>query len=65
VPLHSNGSYSIVACILVGAGMCLPSHCLVMNVYSDLTVPAFGRHVTILSHVLVTKDGVRIGNWIY
>jgi hypothetical protein len=41
-PLHSNGSYSIIA-----AGMCLPSHCLAMNVYSDFTIPAFGRRVTI------------------
>jgi hypothetical protein len=24
--VHCNGSYSIVACILVAAGMCLPSH---------------------------------------
>jgi hypothetical protein len=36
-PLHSNGSL-----------MCLLSRCLAMNVYSDFTTPAFGRHVTIL-----------------
>jgi hypothetical protein len=47
-PLHSNGSYSIVACIFVAAGMCLPSRSLVMNVYSDFTIPAFGCHVTVL-----------------
>jgi hypothetical protein len=47
VPLHSNASYSIVACVFVAMGMCLPSSCLAMNVYSDLTIPAFGRHVTI------------------
>jgi hypothetical protein len=46
-PLHSNGSYSIVACAFVAAGMCLPSRCLAMNVCSDFTIPAFGRHVTI------------------
>jgi hypothetical protein len=43
-PLHSNGSYSIVACVFVDAGMCLSSRCLAMNVYSDFTIPAFGRH---------------------
>jgi hypothetical protein len=31
----------------VVAGMCSPSRCLVMNVYSDFTIPLFGRHVTI------------------
>jgi hypothetical protein len=33
--LHSNGSYSIVACVFIAAGMCLPSRCLAVNVYSD------------------------------
>jgi hypothetical protein len=47
VQLHSNGSYSIVACVFVAAGMCLPSRCLAMNVYSDFTIPAFGLHVTV------------------
>jgi hypothetical protein len=46
-PLVSNGIYSIVACVIVAAGICLPSRCLAMNVCSDLTIPAFGRHVTI------------------
>jgi hypothetical protein len=27
--------------------MCLPSRCLAMNVYSDFTIPAFGRRVTL------------------
>jgi hypothetical protein len=31
----------------VSVGMCLPSLCLAMGVYSDFTIPAFGRHVTI------------------
>jgi hypothetical protein len=39
--LHSNSSYSIVACIFVGAGMCLPRRCLVMYVSSDFTIPDF------------------------
>jgi hypothetical protein len=26
-PLHCNGSYSIVACLFVFAGMCFPSRC--------------------------------------
>jgi hypothetical protein len=38
-PLHSNGSYPIVACVFVAAGMCLPSRCLEM-----------GLHVTIHSN---------------
>jgi hypothetical protein len=45
--LHSNGTGSIVACVFVTAGMRLSSLCLVMNVYSDFTIPAFGRHVVI------------------
>jgi hypothetical protein len=37
-PLHSIGSYSIVACVFVAAGMCLASRCLAMNVYFDVTI---------------------------
>jgi hypothetical protein len=40
--LRSNGSYSIVAYVFLVAGMCLPSRCLTMNVYSDFTIPGFG-----------------------
>jgi hypothetical protein len=32
-PLHSNGSYSNVACVFVAAEMCLPSRYLALNVY--------------------------------
>jgi hypothetical protein len=46
-PFHSNRSYSIAAYVFVAAGICLPSRCLAMNVYSNFTLPAFGRHVTI------------------
>jgi hypothetical protein len=46
-PLSSNGSYSIVACVFVAAGMCLPSSCLAMVVSSDFTIPVLGRHVPI------------------
>jgi hypothetical protein len=46
-PLHSNRSYSIVTCVFVSAGMCLPSRCLTMNVYSDFAISASGRYVTI------------------
>jgi hypothetical protein len=49
VALHSNGSYSIVALAFVAAGMCLPSRCLTMNIYSDFTIPAFGHHIKILN----------------
>jgi hypothetical protein len=48
--LHSKGSYAIVACVFVAAGMCLPSRCVTMNVYSVFTIPAFGLHVTISWH---------------
>jgi hypothetical protein len=53
-PLHSNGSYSYVACIFA-AGMWSPSRCLAMNIYSDFTIPAFGRHVTVLFCVYVCE----------
>jgi hypothetical protein len=46
--LHSNGNYSIVACVFVAAGICLSNCCREMNIHSDFTIPAFGRHVTIL-----------------
>jgi hypothetical protein len=49
-PLHNNGSYSIVANMFAAAGICLPSRCLTMNVYSDFAIPAFGRHVTIFNY---------------
>jgi hypothetical protein len=38
-PLHSNGSYPIVASIFVAAGMCLPSRC-----------QEIGLHVIIYKH---------------
>jgi hypothetical protein len=41
---------STVACLFVAAGTCLPRCCLSMNVYSDFTIPAFGRHITINTH---------------
>jgi hypothetical protein len=46
--LHSNRSYSIVSCVFFAAEMCLPNTCLAMDVSSELTIPAFGRHVTAL-----------------
>jgi hypothetical protein len=49
--LYSKGSYSIVACVFVAAEMCLPSSCLAMDVSSDFTIPAFGRHVTVTRYV--------------
>jgi hypothetical protein len=54
-PLHSNESYSIVACVIVAAGMFLPSSCLAMDVFFDFTIPAFGRHATISLFQQVTK----------
>jgi hypothetical protein len=55
-PLHSNGSYSTVACVFVAAGTCFLSSCLAMDVSSDFTIAAFGRHVTIsISTFLIMK----------
>jgi hypothetical protein len=47
-PLHTNESYSIVACVFFAAGMCLPSRYLAISLYPDLAIPAFGCHVTVL-----------------
>jgi hypothetical protein len=56
--LHSDGTLpnhgkSIVTCLLVSLGTCLPNRCLAMNVYSCSAISAFRRHVTI-SYVLST-----------
>jgi hypothetical protein len=51
VPLHSNGSYLIVVCLLVAVEMCLPCRCLALNVYSDFIIPTFRRHVKILMYL--------------
>jgi hypothetical protein len=52
-PLHRNGSSSIVSCIFVAVGMCLPSRCPAMNV-SDFTIPAFERRVTGYKRALIS-----------
>jgi hypothetical protein len=60
-PLRSNGSTSIAACAFVAARMCLPIRCLTMNVYSDFAIPAFGRHVTVLTiynHRLISFEDI-------
>jgi hypothetical protein len=46
-PFPGNGSYSIVACVFVAAGMCLPSSFLAKNVFSDFTISAFGCQITV------------------
>jgi hypothetical protein len=38
---------SVVFCVFVAAGTCLPSRCPTRNVSSSSTIPAFRRHVTI------------------
>jgi hypothetical protein len=47
-PLHRNGSFSIVLCVFISAGISLPSHCLAMDVYYKPAIPALRRYVTIL-----------------
>jgi hypothetical protein len=51
-PLHSNGSYSIIACIFVAARICLPSCCLEKNVCYYFIIPALGRHVTLTNNLV-------------
>jgi hypothetical protein len=58
--LHSKGSYLIVTCVFVAARMCLQSRCLATNVYSDFTIPAFGRHVTIFFTCIINEIPGRI-----
>jgi hypothetical protein len=41
-------SSSIVACVLIAAGTCLPSRCLVTAVSSGSTIPPFSRYITLL-----------------
>jgi hypothetical protein len=36
--------------------MCLPSRCLVIDIYSDFSISAFGRHVTIYCYCAVSKE---------
>jgi hypothetical protein len=64
---HSFHRYAnnttIVACLFVAVGTCLPRLCLAMNVYSDSTIPAFRRHVTICSSVRVCeRDNEPLGS---
>jgi hypothetical protein len=59
-PLTRNGSYPIVACVFVAAGMCLPTRCLAIK--SDFTIPAFGRHVALyfIARALIKLYGRQI-----
>jgi hypothetical protein len=47
MPLHSNSSFSIVACVFITAGTSLLNRCLALNVHSVSTIPAFRHLVTI------------------
>jgi hypothetical protein len=62
VPLHSDGSSSIVSCVFVSAGICLPSRCLAMNAYSDFNIPV-ETLVSVLFVVLhhVASNGSTMG----
>jgi hypothetical protein len=46
-----NGSSSIVTCMFLSEGTCLPSRCLAMNIYSGCAIRAFRRHATIYLEV--------------
>jgi hypothetical protein len=52
--LHSSGSYSIVACVFVAAGICLPSRCLAINVYFDFVLRLSGIMSQYLPGLFVT-----------
>jgi hypothetical protein len=51
--LHSNGCYSIVACIFIATEMGLPSRFLAKNIYSDFTIPALWCYAIPRSKLLV------------
>jgi hypothetical protein len=45
-----SSSSSVVVCIFIAAGTCLPSCGLAVDVISDSTIPAFRRHVAYEIH---------------
>jgi hypothetical protein len=57
----------LVACVFVAAGMCLPSRCLAMNVYSGSTIAALRRHVRVpsflklIAHMELTYVATALG----
>jgi hypothetical protein len=55
----SNNPF-IITYVLVAVGICLPSRCLAMNVYSGSAIPAFRCHVTIYSPLLFRRWGYNI-----
>jgi hypothetical protein len=46
-PLLRNSGCSIVACVFIPAGTCLPSRCRAIKFSSGSSIPAFKHHVTI------------------
>jgi hypothetical protein len=65
-PLHSNGCYSIAACLLAALRICLLSRFLAMGVSSDFNIPAIGRHVTVCKwNVLDTAWTILCGNILF
>jgi hypothetical protein len=54
-PLHSIGRGAgntentalLLMWAFISTWICLPSRCLAISVYSDFTIPAFGRHATV------------------
>jgi hypothetical protein len=55
-PFHSNGSSSIITCVFVAAGMCLPSRCLARNVYSNFTIPALCHNIYVYLHKFCVRS---------
>jgi hypothetical protein len=60
-PLRNNGRNSIDACVFYSLEMCLPRRCLAMNVYSDFSILAFQRRITVR---MFDMFRCRISSWI-
>jgi hypothetical protein len=56
---------SIVACVSVAAETFSPIRCLAMDVSSGSTIPAFRRHVTVLSYCILSKgvSSISVTKW--
>jgi hypothetical protein len=43
----TSNSFSVVLCISVAVGVCLPGHCLAVATFSGFTMPPFRYHVAV------------------
>jgi hypothetical protein len=61
-PFSNNPS--IVACVFVGAGTCLPSLCVTVNLSSGSTLEAFMRLVTVSIAQVVSRRLPTLSAWV-